>query len=417
MRMRTLVVSPIVPYPLNTGANQRLFHTLRALSRVGDVTLVAPAPSATDATPLEPLRQLLAGLETFSRQSYAFQQDLALPRTVGRIKAWLRHAHPWNPVLLQWTATAEGRALVARLAGEGYDVVWAFRLSSLRLLPAHVRGRVVVDLDDLEHRKLGHRLARRSFDRTVPLDLLEYGRLRAVERALPRLSHDFVVCSEDDRRVLRNAENVHVIPNGVDVPARSARVRRPGSRPTFVFVGYMAYEPNVDAVTLFVNTILQPLRRSLPDARFVIVGRDPVPAVRRLHDGETVVVTGTVPSVEPYLQEATALVVPLRFGGGTRIKILEAMAHGTPVVSTPVGVEGLHVQDGRDLLVASVDEFAAACRRLHDEPALAAGLSESGMALVAKHYDWTLIERQIQRLVAPGRHAQTAVTELIEELS
>jgi glycosyltransferase involved in cell wall biosynthesis len=414
MRMRTLVVSPIVPYPLNTGANQRLFHTVRALSRVGDVTLVAPAPSATDAAQLDPLRQLLAGLETFSRQSYAFQRDLALPRTVGRIKAWLRHAHPWNPVLLQWTATAEGRALVARLA-EGFDVVWAFRLSSLRLLPARVRGRVVVDLDDLEHRKLGHRLAERRFGRMAALDLLEYGRLRAVERALPRLPHDFVVCSADDRRVLGNGENVHVIPNGVDVPP--ARVRRPRARPTFVFVGYMAYEPNVDAVTLFVSTILQPLRRALPDARFVIVGRDPVPAVRRLHDGDTVIVTGTVPSVAPHLQEATALVVPLRFGGGTRIKILEAMAHGTPVVSTPVGVEGLHVQDGRDLLVASVDEFVTACRRLHDDPALAARLSENGTALVAKHYDWTLIEQQIQRLVARGRHAQTAVTELIEELS
>jgi glycosyltransferase involved in cell wall biosynthesis len=114
-----------------------------------------------------------------------------------------------------------------------------------------------------------------------------------------------------------------------------------------------------------------------------------------------VIVTGTVPTVEPFLQDATMTVVPIRFGGGTRIKILEAFAHGVPVVSTRIGAEGLDVEHGRHLLLAdSADSFAAACVALSRDRPRRVALSRAGLELVRERYDWRVIEHLVQQVVA-----------------
>jgi polysaccharide biosynthesis protein PslH len=168
----------------------------------------------------------------------------------------------------------------------------------------------------------------------------------------------------------------------------------------------MSTEANADAVQFFARQIFPRIRRTLPRARTLIVGSRPTPEVLALHDGHSVVVTGTVPAVEPFLQHATMSVVPIRFGGGTRIKILEALAHGVPVVSTRIGAEGLEVEDGRHLLLAdSPDDFADACISLSRDGARRAALSREGIKLARERYDWQVIEQQIQQVVAGRKTA------------
>ena len=136
----------------------------------------------------------------------------------------------------------------------------------------------------------------------------------------------------------------------------------------------------------------------------MVVGRDPQPNIAALHDGDTITVTGTVDDVAPYLRRASVAVVPIRFGSGTRIKILEAFAHGTPVVSTTLGAEGLEVANERELLLADdPDAFAAACVRLAGDEGLQASLAEHGLDLVRRRYQWQDVERQVQALIAGGR--------------
>jgi glycosyltransferase involved in cell wall biosynthesis len=172
--------------------------------------------------------------------------------------------------------------------------------------------------------------------------------------------------------------------------------------PTLLFVGVMNTSANIDAIRFFANSVLPLVRRSRPDVRLMVVGRDPGPGVRRLHNGTNLIVTGSVPSVEPFLRQATAVIVPIRFGGGTRIKILEAMAHGKPMVSTTVGAEGLDVKPNEHLLIADTPTgFADACVRLLGDAEMREKLSGAASQLVKEKYQWDEIELVVRQVVRP----------------
>jgi glycosyltransferase involved in cell wall biosynthesis len=154
----------------------------------------------------------------------------------------------------------------------------------------------------------------------------------------------------------------------------------------------MDYHANVDAAVYFARDIWPLVYQRDSELRFTIVGRSPTPEVLALRSLPGVEVTGTVPDVRPYYREAVAVVVPLRVGGGTRLKILEAMAAGVPVVSTTLGAEGLDVEPGRDLLTAdSPAAIADAIASLRDLPSQWRQLSDAGRTLVARTYDWRIV--------------------------
>jgi glycosyltransferase involved in cell wall biosynthesis len=207
-----------------------------------------------------------------------------------------------------------------------------------------------------------------------------------------------------------------VIPNGVNAhhysAAKIAEARRYSGennpKPTLLFVGSMDYHPNVDAVTWFSLAAWPEVARNHPDLQFTIVGRQPSPAVQALAS-ERIRVTGTVDDVRPFYASALAAVVPLRSGSGTRLKILEAMAAGVPVVSTRLGAEGIEAEDEVHLLLADNGaEIAAAIGRLASSATLRSRLSKAGRELVTAKYDWPVIANQLSEihtnLVAPGRN-------------
>jgi glycosyltransferase involved in cell wall biosynthesis len=221
-----------------------------------------------------------------------------------------------------------------------------------------------------------------------------------LERNLLNLPYEFVVCSEADRKYVGDSNRVLVVPNGfeqVSAPPTDCPVARP---PIFLFVGTMCYEPNVDAVKFFATAILPLIRRFEPTARFLIVGHDPTETVLALKSIPGITVTGTVASVEKYLYEATVFVAPIRFGGGTRIKILEAMAHGKAVVSTTIGAEGLEVESGTHLLLADgPTAFSESCLLLLNNASLRGRLSKEGRSLINNQYTWNRIERHVEDIV------------------
>jgi glycosyltransferase involved in cell wall biosynthesis len=207
-----------------------------------------------------------------------------------------------------------------------------------------------------------------------------------------------LVVSEIEAERLRAAAAgtaVSLVPNGVDTAAlRPLAEAAAGKR--LIFVGHLRYPPNIDALRFLARHILPALRARIPEVRLTVVGDGAPRALREFsaHDGIDLIGRAACPL--PYYQNAHVAVVPLRAGGGTRLKILEAMALGRPVVSTPLGCEGLAVENGKHLLIAKDAEgFAAAVARLLTDRHLAARLTQEARALVERDYDWTAIAERL----------------------
>jgi glycosyltransferase involved in cell wall biosynthesis len=184
-----------------------------------------------------------------------------------------------------------------------------------------------------------------------------------------------------------------VIPNGVDV--ETFQPLPPAPEPVILFMGTLGYEPNIDAVQFFATEVLPRVRQAVPAARFVIAGQHPAPGVLALAQLPGVTVTGAVPDVQPVYAQAQVVVVPLRAGGGTRLKILEALALGRPVVTTTIGNEGLDLLDAEHLRVADgAAALAQAVIELLRDPAQRAALAVRGRARVVERYGWPQLAAQ-----------------------
>jgi len=389
---------------VHSGGHQRLRHLLKAIAAVGEVTLVYPiAPPLTDPD-LESLRPFCKQMYTFPLSTLAYQRDPCLPLPLFWAVHKLRYMHPLDSALMQHMRSAEANALVADICSQQFDVIWCQRMSSIQMLPPSHGARVIVDLDDLEHRKLHAQLALwKDPPYMIPLYWFEFFKLKKLERSLRKLPYEFAVCSEMDRKAIRQDATAWVIPNGVDLPAERGSSEPGETEPILLFVGLMSYEPNADAALFFAQRVFPLIQRDVPGAKFLIVGRDPTPPVRQLHDGKSIYVTGTVPDVSDYLLKSSVVVVPLRFGGGTRIKILEALAHRKAVVSTTIGAEGIEAKPGTHLLLAdSPEDLARSCTLALKDHSLRNRLGEEGFELVRDRYQWKGIERLIGDIVRGG---------------
>ncbi|MHB1139755.1 MAG: glycosyltransferase family 4 protein, partial [Microthrixaceae bacterium] len=217
-----------------------------------------------------------------------------------------------------------------------------------------------------------------------------------------------VVCSELDRTRLA-LPGVEVIGNGSVAPEVVHPDRRGlrGDAPSFLFVGALDYEPNSDAVEWFVRHVFPAVRRRVPDAQLRVVGRgaERVAWVAQVPGVELV---GRAPEMQPELDRADVSLVPIRVGAGTRLKVVEALANRVPLMTTPVGCEGIDVTDGVDALITDDPvRFADDCVRLATDGELRQRLAEAGAELFAARYDWEIIERDLAALAVDvvQRHA------------
>jgi glycosyltransferase involved in cell wall biosynthesis len=207
---------------------------------------------------------------------------------------------------------------------------------------------------------------------------------------------------------LRSA--VHVIPTGVDTAYFAPDPERQVRPSHMVFTGSMDWLPNEDGMVYFVRHILPHIRQAEPDATLSIVGRTPTPTVRRLGDERGVEVTGRVDDVRPHIATAAVFIVPLRIGGGTRLKIFEAMAMGKAVVSTTVGAEGLPVSHARNIAIADEPaRFAHAVVRLMRDADARRRMEDEARKLVVERYDWSAVAEDFEQALEVTRRSRTKV--------
>ena len=246
----------------------------------------------------------------------------------------------------------------------------------------------------------------------------QWRRMLRHERAECRRFDHVVAVSPQDTAVFRrdyDLSSVADVPTGVDTEffrPSGAEAREPHG---LVFTGSMDWMPNEDAIHFFVDQILPRLRARVPDVTLTVVGRNPPAGIRALADADPALrVTGSVPDVRPYIERAAAFIVPIRVGGGTRLKIFEAMAMERPVVSTTIGAEGLPVRDGVDTLLADEPQaFADAVAGLLLDPARAAAIGAAAAAAVRAEYGWDGVAQRFAQLCAATIGA-TATTPAVD---
>jgi glycosyltransferase involved in cell wall biosynthesis len=380
--LKVLFVAPALPWPPTSGGAIRTHAMLRELRGRAEIAL-----RAVSETPLpkgwEALLEITSSIQVFERSPPPPWAGL----TRCKRERWFH-------------SDALRRALSEELPGP-YDLV---HLDELAVFPSLPRKRNVPLV--LHHHKLDL-----EFQRALPtapgwrgaFDASKLGRLEA--RAARAVPHQ-ITCSAEDASILRRRYpwlSCTAVPSGVDVEYFRCSARQGArERDLLLHLGTMSYGPNADAASWLVRSILPIVRLARPSVRLAIVGRNPPPEVTALA-GEGVVVTGEVEDVRPWLQRAAMLVAPLRIGGGTRLKIVEALAAGCPVVSTAVGAEGLDLRSGEHLRLAEGPQaLAAAILDLLENPARADALAREGCAAVREHYAWPVLS---ERLLAAWQDA------------
>jgi len=364
------MVTKFVPLPDNDGGKQRALAVARRLARGSDLVLCAYDDGTADHAAL--------AAEGIDVRSVAWRPT-PLRAAAGAVRTRSISAGRFYSAALA--------AEVRRAAAEG--PVDLLQVEYLQMVPLGVgvgARRRVLDLHNVESslvRSYAH--ARRG--PSAALFHFEAAALRAMERRVAPSFDTVVVVSEREReRLPAGARDVLVCPNGRDPdplgPPPAA------SSPTVAFVATMGWAPNVDAALWFGREVWPGVLRRCPDARLLLVGRDPAPAVRAL-TGPSVEVSGTVADVRPFLAQARVTVAPLRSGGGTRLKILEALDAGRPVVATSIAVDGLEDLIGRGVVVADdATTMIEALSTLLAEPDTAARLGRQGHDAVRAEHTW-----------------------------
>ena len=335
--MRILYLTNGFPYPLTSGY-LRHYYLIKELSREHAITLLAivgPNFAAENVAALEPFTEQV---QTFVSTSKA---GSLRSKAIGRVRSLAGSAQADE-------AVRKMRAAIERLSSEErFDVVL---FSGKRTFPAIQNMPelpLVVDMCDATSTKILGNMRYAKLPR-LPVLLLDYAQVRSAERLLIRNAAHLLFATARDREALigRARNHATVVPNGVDLDfwRRSSRER---GTDTIVFTGAMEYPPNTDAALYLSEEILPLVRRTVPRAQVLIVGRDPPARLRAVGHRPGVTVTGFVDDVRPYLDRATVFAAPLRFGAGIQNKLLEAMAMEVPVVASPLAADGLRTEDNQ----------------------------------------------------------------------
>lgn len=389
--MKILAICSTFPYPPTRGGTQnRTFNLLNYLTKHHPVTLITQrSPDVTDLE-IEGLRQCVKELLVFPRPTEAEGGILAKLQRSGQ---FLQQGTPPNvlylylPEIQRWIDEA--------VAAKKFEAITCEHSVN----EVYVRSqwkkplRTVINIHSSVYRTCKNQLETGTSDNALR-DRLYLPLLKRYERRYCQKFSSLVVTTDEDQQQMREfspESEVTLIPNGVDLAEFPYRKADPGGH-HLIFCGGMDYFVNIDGACLLGKEILPRLQERYPDTTLTLVGSKPAPEVLALGERPGITVTGRVPSMTEYLHQATVCVVPLRAGFGMKIKTLEAMAAGVPVVGSDRGLEGLNIDSPnvpqRALRANRIEEFVEATSRLFEDAQLRAQLSKNARSMIENEYTW-----------------------------
>jgi sugar transferase (PEP-CTERM/EpsH1 system associated) len=376
--------------PPDTGGKIRSFNLLRELARNHDTTLF----TFYGKHPADVHSQL----DQYFSRVVCVPMDLPEPRGLGEAADYARNFLSMRPyTMAKYCRPVVAKALKEFLRQQHFDVIVCDFLFSADAVPWECPTPKVLFTHNVEEQIWRRHLQVTRNPVWKAISWREYRTMRAAERHYINLADHVLAVSETDRMYFASyadSEKITVIPTGVDIDYFHPMVetQKPSS---LVFTGSMDWLPNEDAIEYYAQSISPILRREIDDVLLTVVGRKPSQRLRTLAARNSgIVVTGEVADIRPHVHGASVYIVPLRIGGGTRIKIFEAMAMGKAVVSTPIGAEGLPVQHNENIIIAeSPAEFATQVTRLLRDQAERERIGKAARALVAQNYSWRSVAR------------------------
>jgi glycosyltransferase involved in cell wall biosynthesis len=386
-RRELLFLTNLLPFPLDDGASFKTYHVLRYLSQTWDITLISFIRSLDEHKYRSELGKICHRIEM-------------VPIRRSRIRDFVHFilslVSP-KPFLIRRDYSQRMKKAVDEVLGrEHFDTIYVDHLHMAQYVHSRTQ-RKILDEHNLES-ELALRYAKVVKNPVKKLTAyLDYKKMRAYEVRTCRSFDLVLTVTEKERRALLNlgVPDTYCLPIGVDTK-KLKRLELNRESKTIVFLGTMYWPPNTDAVLWFFRRIFPLIRRSIPEARLSILGSKPSRAVRKLASDTNVNVLGYVDNPEALLTDCAAFIVPLRIGGGMRVKILNAFSWGLPVVSTTLGVEGIEALDNRHLLIRDdPGDFAQAVTQLIEDRELRMRLSQEGRKAAETIYDWEVLSKRM----------------------
>lgn len=387
--MKILLLTPRLPYPPHRGDKLKIFNLLKRLSQEHSIHLVSFIEKKNELDYLQHLTPYCAAIDVVPLRRW---------QSYGKCFLGLFSR---LPLQVHYFKSRRMRRLLAEICAQRhFDVIHTHLIRMAPYTAALRHPAKVLDLTDAVSLYLQRFLAREKNPVMQFLLKLELARVRRYERVVEQFNACFV-CSEPDREQLRQAApqaDIRLIPNGVDLAYFSGNAAIAYEPNRIVFTGNLTYHPNIDGIFYFVNEILPLIKKEIPAAKFYIVGQSPSAKIRALAS-EDVIVTGFVEDIKQYYLSSAVAVSPIRFGAGTLNKILEPLALGVPVVATSMGIEGLDLTIGKDILVADRPHaFAKYVVHLLKDAEFRDRLGNAGMAIVRRLYNWDTIVSLLDKI-------------------
>jgi glycosyltransferase involved in cell wall biosynthesis len=394
--MKILWVKTDFLHPTNRGGQIRTLETIKRLHRRHEVHYIA---FEDPSLPEGPQRAREYCGKFFTVPHEVPEKKLTSPVFVSQLIAGA--LSPLPVAVIRWRSQAMRREIERIQNQFHYDAVVCDFLFPAPNIPD--LSRAILFQHNVEaqiwrrHAEHAGNLPKRAFFQ------LQARRMEAYEQQVCRKVKRVIAVSAADARMMEQEYGIQNVPHvdtGVDTeffqPPKASAERKAD----LVFLGSMDWMPNIEGMQWFVREILPLIHATRPETTVAIVGRKPAPEICALA-GDRVHVTGTVPDVRPWLWGSKLSIVPLRIGGGTRLKIYESMAAGVPVVSTTVGAEGLEIHDGGNIAIADPpDAFARRCVELLDSPEARRAMAASASRIVADKYSWDSVTTQFERLLS-----------------
>jgi glycosyltransferase involved in cell wall biosynthesis len=416
--MEILFLTQIIPYPPDAGPKVKTWHVLRYLAGRGHRVTLASFVRQEEAGHVAALKQVCAEVHTVPiRRS-----------RLADVGFWLRSHVTGRPFLIERDDLREMRALVNRLvSARTFDAIHCDQLTMTQFALPFAERKAVGEGSSAGKPKLvfdAHNAVWTIIERMKenapaflrPVASLEARRVKRYEGLILRQFDHTLAVTEPDRQALIQAsgngkgsypeENILVVPIAVDTKQLQPRGRKADSN-RIVTLGTLHYPPNADGIRWFAQEVFPLVRQQVPEASLTIIGKNPPNDFLQMaeRDPQAFTVTGYVPELTPYLDEAALMVVAVRAGGGMRVRILEAFAQAMPVVTTTVGLEGIEARPGEDVLVADGPQaFAEAVVRLLRDPQLQARLAASGRRLAEQGYDWQVVLDKMDAIYGVEAH-------------
>ena len=393
--MKILIISNAMPYPTDTGEKIRVFNIIKHISQAHEVSLITQIMKQHEKQFIPELKKYCSRVDTVLLRKHS---------NLEHMPGVIRYLISGEPLDNKFVFVDEMAEKIQKLTySESFDIVqiehsiMAPYIKAISMANNSKKVLTFHNIASVQYRRIF------KIEKAISKKMRSFINWIQMKKWEAKFAMNFDLCvtmSDNEKQILQSENpklNIAVIPNGVDVKNLQPL---PVNFKTnnLLYVGKMDYQPNLDAVLYFVNKIFSLIKMQIKDAKFFIVGSNPTKEIKQLGKDNDVIVTGYVNNIQPFYEQCAVSVVPLRAGGGTRLKILESMAFGRPVISTSIGCEGLDVCNNENIIISDKpEEFARKTIELLQNKDFREKISKNARNLVEHNYSWeSIAKKQIQ---------------------